>query len=154
MKRDSKNSNQSNKNEKPMKYDNKTTKPTKPDFTQQTKENEENKHKKHIPIGLRNKNSRDCCKFSGGDHQEIFDSSGKIVFNSQVIYKGLNNYGNMCYSNVIMQSMVSIVEFVDMLNSIYDKVESECRLFSDLDFSFKYPALYNLVKIMNFYQGR
>ena len=73
-------------------------------------------------------------------------------------YKGLNNYGNMCYSNVIMQSLVSIEEFVEMLNQIYNKIESETEFFlyndtMNLDLSFKYPVICNLVKIMNFYKS-
>jgi ubiquitin C-terminal hydrolase len=75
-------------------------------------------------------------------------------------YKGLNNYGNMCYSNVIMQCMVSIEEFVLMLNSINDKIESEEDLFfsnkiksENNDIPFRYPMLFNLVKTMNFYKS-
>ena len=44
-----------------------------------------------------------------------------------------------------MQCMVSIHEFVEMLNSIYDKIESDEIFFSKSedtkkDISFKYPA--------------
>jgi len=58
-----------------------------------------------------------------------------------------------------MQSMVSIKEFVQMLNSINDKVETEDYLFLNekgepSDISFRYPALYNLVKTMNFYESK
>jgi len=130
-----------------MKYDPKTTKPTKPDFSQQIKDNEENK-KKNLPIGLKCKNNE--------NKNSLAELSVKNP-NFQVSYKGLNNYGNMCYSNVIMQSMVSIHEFVEMLNSIYDKVEEEKSIFTNknkenTNISFKYPTLYNLVNTMNFYQ--
>ncbi len=64
----------------------------------------------------------------------------------------------MCYSNVIMQCLVSIDEFVFMLNSINDKIESEEDIFfsnknEKCDIAFRYPILFNLVKTMNFYKS-
>lgn len=56
-----------------------------------------------------------------------------------------------------MQSMVSIEEFVLMLNSINDKIEEEDLYAAEkeqCDIAFKYPMLFNLVKTMNFYKGK
>lgn len=132
-----------------MKYDPKTTKPTKPDFSHQMKELEESK-KKNLPVGL---------NLKGKENKSTLAELSEKNPNFQVSYKGLSNYGNMCYSNVIMQCMVSINEFVEMLNCIYDKVESEDYLIlnengAPADITFRYPALFNLVKTMNFYESK
>ncbi len=130
-----------------MKYDLKTTKKTKPDFSE--KMNIEESQKKNLPVGLKNHSN---------ENKNTLSVLSEKNPNFQVKYKGLNNYGNMCYSNVIMQCMVSINEFVEMLNSIYDKVESDDYLYLNengnvSDLSFRYPVLYNLVKTMNYYQS-
>jgi hypothetical protein len=71
-----------------------------------------------------------------------------LNLNSEIQYKGLTNYGNICYSNVIMQCVIGLKEFVNMLNIIFKKME-------DLDnIENEYPVLFNLVKIMNYYQSR
>lgn len=63
-------------------------------------------------------------------------------------YRGLTNFGNICYSNVIMQCLVSIKEFVTLINSIFKQVEDSEEVDQE------YPILFNLVKIMSFYQGK
>jgi ubiquitin C-terminal hydrolase len=62
-------------------------------------------------------------------------------------YKGLNNNGNICYSNVVMQCLVALKEFTTMLKNIFEKVENNDSVISD------YPMLYNLVKVMTFYES-
>jgi ubiquitin C-terminal hydrolase len=63
-------------------------------------------------------------------------------------YKGLNNYGNICYSNVVMQCLVALKEFTNMLKNFFDKVEDLDSIMSD------YPMLYNLVKVATFYESK
>lgn len=62
-------------------------------------------------------------------------------------YKGLTNYGNTCYSNVVMQCLISLKEFHNMLNTLFKKIED----FDTIEYD--YPILFNLVKIMNYYQS-
>lgn len=61
-------------------------------------------------------------------------------------YKGLTNFGNICYSNVVLQCLIGLKEFHQMLNFVFKKIEDFDNIDSD------YPMLFNLVKIMNYYQ--
>jgi ubiquitin C-terminal hydrolase len=93
------------------------TKPTKPDFSQQIQINK-------VQKGISN-----------------------IFLNNSTQYKGLNNYGNICYSNVVMQSLMGVFEFSQMLNAYFKKIE-------DLDsIEDEFPIFYNLVKIMSYYKS-
>jgi ubiquitin C-terminal hydrolase len=70
-----------------------------------------------------------------------------IFLNNSTQYKGLNNYGNICYSNVVMQSLMGVFEFSQMLNAYFKKIE-------DLDSTEdEFPIFYNLVKIMSYYKS-
>src|SRR4051812_40007852 len=50
-------------------------------------------------------------------------------------YKGLTNYGNICYSNVVMQCLNGIKEFSSLLKETFTTIE-------DLDSIEDYPILY------------
>jgi ubiquitin C-terminal hydrolase len=67
--------------------------------------------------------------------------------NKLSVFKGLSNYGNNCYSNVVMQCLISLKEFVSMLNQAFKYVEE------DNDAEKQFPIFYNLVKIMNYYNS-
>ena len=97
----------------------KKTKPTKPDFTQQFIENG--------ITGLKQKNT----------------------YENNIQYKGLINFGNICYSNVVIQCLIALNEFVVMLKTIFNKLEDLDGI--DLDKTF--PVLSNLVKIQNYYES-
>ena len=85
------------------------------------------------------------------DFTAQFIESGMIGLNlssnSNNQYKGLTNFGNICYSNVVMQCLISLKEFLSMLNIIFKKMEELDNIQND------YPVLYNLVKIMSYYQS-
>jgi ubiquitin C-terminal hydrolase len=97
----------------------KKTKPTKPDFTQQYIDNG--------IIGLKQKNT----------------------YESSIQYKGLINFGNICYSNVVIQCLIALNEFVVMLKTIFNKLED----LDGIDIDKTFPVLSNLVKIQNFYES-
>lgn len=61
-------------------------------------------------------------------------------------FKGLTNFGNSCYSNVIIQCLASIKEFYTLLSSIYSQVENNSDLTSE------FPFLSSIVEIVNLYQ--
>jgi ubiquitin C-terminal hydrolase len=82
------------------------------------------------------------------EHFNISQNFSQMQVSQNSNYKGLNNFGNVCYSNVVMQCLISIKEFVDMLNSIHEELEST----DSYDIPKEFPYLYNLVKIMNYYQ--
>jgi ubiquitin C-terminal hydrolase len=63
-------------------------------------------------------------------------------------YKGLINYGNICYSNVVMQCLNGLKEFVNLLKKVFAKVEDFDTIEED------YPILYNMVKLMSFYESK
>jgi ubiquitin C-terminal hydrolase len=97
----------------------KKTKPTKPDFSQQFIDSGISG-----PIGLSKKNS-----------------------NESMQYKGLTNFGNICYSNVVIQCLIALKEFVQMLNTIFDKLQDV----DGLDMNKNFPVLSHIVKIQNYY---
>ncbi len=68
--------------------------------------------------------------------------------NSSSDFKGLKNFGNSCYSNVVIQILTSIPEFLDVLQKRYQIVENEDNLISD------YPLLYRLVEIISNYKTK
>lgn len=63
-------------------------------------------------------------------------------------FKGLKNFGNSCYSNVIIQILTSIQEFIDVLYKRYSFVENEDDLFLD------YPVLSRVIEIMTNYKNK
>lgn len=66
--------------------------------------------------------------------------------NSSESFKGLMNFGNACYSNVVIQCLTSISEFLETINSAYSIVEREDDVMED------YPVLSRVVEIMNYYK--
>ena len=63
-------------------------------------------------------------------------------------FKGLKNFGNSCYSNVIIQILTSIPEFINVLYKRYSFVENEDDLFLD------YPILSRVIEIMTNYKNK
>ena len=63
-------------------------------------------------------------------------------------FKGLKNFGNSCYSNVVMQILTSIPEFLDTLYKRYKLVENENDLFSD------YPILSRVMEVISNYKTK
>ncbi len=63
-------------------------------------------------------------------------------------FKGLKNFGNSCYSNVVMQILTSIPEFLDTLYKRYKLVENENDLFSD------YPILSRVIEVISNYKTK
>lgn len=82
--------------------------------------------------------------------KQILESGITGLNIGEMQYKGLTNFGNICYSNVIMQCLIGLKEFVSMLNIIFKKMED----LEDIEIEKEYKVLYNLVKIMNYYQSR
>ena len=63
-------------------------------------------------------------------------------------FKGLKNFGNSCYSNVIIQILTSIPEFVDVLYNRYSFIENEDDLFIN------YPILSRVIEIIANYKSK
>lgn len=99
----------------------KKTKPTKPDFSQQFIDNGIS-----ATVGLNNK-----------------------LLNDSTQYKGLTNFGNICYTNVVIQCLIALKEFVQMLKSIFDKLQDV----DGLDMDKNFPVLSHIVKIQNYYES-
>jgi ubiquitin C-terminal hydrolase len=72
----------------------------------------------------------------------------KNSFDTQ--YKGLTNFGNICYSNVVFQCLISLKEFVNMLKDIYEKLIQVEEINMDKIF----PVFSHLVKIQNYYESK
>ena len=96
------------------------------------KKKKKNKNKKQNDL---NKNTKTKPDFS------------KIT-NSSSDFKGLKNFGNSCYSNVIIQILTSIPEFINVLYKRYSVVENENDLFID------YPILSRIIEIMSNYKAK
>ena len=73
-------------------------------------------------------------------------NSNNIVISSD--FKGLKNFGNSCYSNVIIQILTSIPEFVDVLYNRYSFIENEDDLFIN------YPILSRVIEIIANYKSK
>jgi len=108
--------------------------------------NDKKKKKKQNLGNNRNKPGPTKPKFV--DFNNDIVGLGKTSTSMISAFKGLTNYGNICYSNVVMQCLISLKEFVNMLNVVFSKIEAE----DDIDKTF--PILYNLVKIMSFYNSK
>ena len=63
-------------------------------------------------------------------------------------FKGLKNFGNSRYSNVIIQILTSIPEFINALYKRYTLVENENDLLID------YPILSRIIEIMSNYKSK
>ena len=63
-------------------------------------------------------------------------------------FKGLKNFGNSCYSNVVIQILTSIPEFINTLYKRYSLVENENDLFLD------FPILSRVIEIISNYKSK
>ena len=61
-------------------------------------------------------------------------------------FKGLKNFGNSCYSNVVIQILTSIPEFLNALSKRYCIIENENDIFID------YPILSRIIEIISNYK--
>ena len=68
--------------------------------------------------------------------------------NSSSDFKGLKNFGNSCYSNVVIQILTSIPEFLNTLYKRYSLVENENDLF------FEYPILSRIMEVISNYKSK
>jgi len=68
--------------------------------------------------------------------------------NSSYDFKGLKNFGNSCYSNVVIQILTSIPEFLNTLYKRYSLVENENDLF------FEYPILSRIMEVISNYKSK
>ena len=68
--------------------------------------------------------------------------------NTSSDFKGLKNFGNSCYSNVIIQILTSIPDFLNILYKRYSFVENENDLFLD------YPILSRIIEIISNYKSK
>ena len=96
------------------------------------KKKNKNKNKKQNDLNKNTKTKPDFSKIS----------------NSSSDFKGLKNFGNSCYSNVIIQILTSIPEFINALYKRYSVVENENDLFLD------YPILSRIIEIMSNYKSK
>ena len=67
---------------------------------------------------------------------------------SQSDFKGLKNFGNSCYSNVVIQILTSIPEFLSTLSKRYNLNENENDLMID------YPILSRIMEIIENYKSK
>ena len=100
------------------------------------KKKKKNKSKK-------NKEKNDNIKKTKPDFSK---NSNNIDISSD--FKGLKNFGNSCYSNVIIQILTSIPEFVDVLYKRYSFIENEDDLFIN------YPILSRVIEIIANYKSK
>ena len=63
-------------------------------------------------------------------------------------FKGLQNFGNSCYSNVVIQILTSIPEFLNTLSKRYSVVENENDLYLD------YPILSRVIELISNYKSK
>ena len=70
----------------------------------------------------------------------------KISYNNN--FKGLKNFGNSCYSNVVIQILTSINEFLQIINKMYKIIENDDNLMLD------YPILSRLQEIIRNYKSK
>ena len=70
------------------------------------------------------------------------------ISNESFDFKGLKNFGNSCYSNVIIQILTSIPDFINVLYKRYTLVENENDLFVD------YPILSRVIEIISNYKSK
>ena len=96
------------------------------------KKKKKNKNKKQNDINKNTKTKPDFSKIS----------------NISSDFKGLKNFGNSCYSNVIIQILTSIPEFINALYKRYTVVENENDLLID------YPILSRIIEIMSNYKSK
>ena len=90
-------------------------------------------------------------KSKKNNKSKITEKKDQKIFNdvnSSSDFKGLKNFGNSCYSNVIIQVLMSIPEFIDNINKRYTLVENEDGLYDD------YPILSRIIDIISNYKKK
>ena len=70
------------------------------------------------------------------------------ITNNISSFKGLKNFGNSCYSNVVIQILTSIPEFLNTLSKRYSIIENENDLF------FEYPVLSRIIEVISNYKSK
>ena len=94
----------------------------------------------------KNKNKKKKDSNNNKTKPDLINSFNNINISSD--FKGLKNFGNSCYSNVIIQILTSIPEFIDVLYKRYSFVENEDNLFDD------YPILSRIIEIITNYKNK
>jgi ubiquitin C-terminal hydrolase len=94
----------------------------------------------------KNKNKKKKDSNNNKTKPDLINSFNNINISSD--FKGLKNFGNSCYSNVIIQILTSIPEFIDVLYKRYSFVENEDNLFAD------YPILSRIIEIITNYKNK
>ena len=108
------------------------------------KTNKESKQKKNGLAGLIEDLDKQKKKKKTGKTKPVFNTFAQPPTES---FKGLSNFGNACYSNVVIQILNSLNEFVSLLNKAYKIVENEDDLLVN------YPILSRMVEILNCYKS-
>ena len=94
---------------------------------------------------LLSKKPKQDVKQASKDENVIKEPSKRI---QNIQFKGLSNSGNnLCYSNAVMQCLVSCKEFHSILEKTLKIIEEE-EDFLD------YPILFNLCKFLQFYRSK
>ena len=94
----------------------------------------------------KNKNKKKKDLNNNKTKPDFINSFNNINISSD--FKGLKNFGNSCYSNVIIQILTSIPEFIDVLYKRYSFVENEDDLLID------YPILSRIIEIITNYKNK
>ena len=84
-------------------------------------------------------------KKKGKKTKPNFDNIQNNINNN---FKGLKNFGNSCYSNVVIQILTSINEFLQIINKMYKIIENDDNLMLD------YPILSRLQEIISSYKSK
>lgn len=74
-------------------------------------------------------------------------TNNKGYYNKSNQFSGLTNFGNSCFSNVVIQSILSSIDFLERLSSVFLEIETLEQKIIDSEF----PAIYNLFQSMSFY---
>ena len=94
----------------------------------------------------KNKNKKKKDSNNNKTKPDLINSFNNINISSD--FKGLKNFGNSCYSNVIIQILTSIPEFINALYKRYTLVENENDLLID------YPILSRIIEIITNYKNK
>ena len=106
-------------------------------FEEMDAEKKKKKNKKNTDKNTNkgNKTKPDFSKFSNNN-------------NYSSDFKGLKNFGNSCYSNVVIQILTSIPDFLNILSKRYSIVENDNDLYLD------YPILSRILEVISNYKSK
>ena len=93
----------------------------------------------------KNKKNSDKNKKTKPDFSKFTENN---INNFSSDFKGLKNFGNSCYSNVVIQILTSLPEFLRVLSKRYKLVENENDLFLD------YPVLSRIIEVISNYKSK